>query len=84
MICIMHATIFQKWLLPSALALGFEWETYSRYVRTYREALNEGSILAMYVRAYVRTCLSRSGMSISAHVHVATKLPVDEFMRHVH
>ena len=28
-----------------------------------REALNEGSILAMYMRTYVCTCLSRSGMS---------------------
>ena len=31
-------------------------------------ALNEGSILAMYM-AYVHTCLSHSGMSICTHVH---------------
>ena len=30
---------------------------------------NEGSILAMYVRTYVRTCWSRLGMSICTHLH---------------
>ena len=33
-------------------------------------ALSEGSILAMYVRTYVRTCQSRSGrMSICSYLH---------------
>ena len=38
------------------------------YCRAHQhEALNEGSILAMYIYTYVRTFLSRSGMSICAH-----------------
>ena len=44
------------WIQPYELAMQHEY------------ALNEGSILAMYM-VYVHTCLSHSGMSICTHVH---------------